>query len=333
MTAVGRISLPAQDPFTGLSAHFGMLLGVGDLDTVVGHSWAKHRLHNSWLHGAAVVWGLGVSVADGEAKVAAGLATDAVGHELYLPSTYCIDLAAWRKNQDDVLGPDHSQPFDAHVVARFRACLSREVPALAAACEGGQAGTAYSRITETTELCLRPNLAQPEPDSSDFPRVRRLLPHPPPPPADPPVTPPPPGPAVAADETEAVAMIEVAEEGESLPVVVEAPEAEPEAIVAEAEVGAERASVQLAQLRLLAVYDGIERAPAPDSLYPGPEADPDYPDSDAGSVLLAELVGVRLTDNPGAATVERVDYSGRRQHVPALDLPELIPPQPNGGQQ
>ena len=308
MPAVGRISLPAQDPVIGLADHLGMLLGVGDLDTVVGHSWAKHRLHNSWLHGAAVVWGLGVSVADGEAKVAAGLATDAVGHELYLPSTYCIDLAAWRKNQDDVLGPDHSQPFDAHVVARFRACLSREVPALAAACEGGQAGTAYSRITETTELCLRPNLAQPEPDSSDFPRVRRFLHDPPPAPADPPVNPPPPGTDVAADVQSAWAAVQAA-------------------------VGAERASVQLAQLRLLAVYDGIERAPAPDSLYPGPEADPDYPDSDAGSVLLAELVGVRLTDNPGAATVERVDYSGRRQHVPALDLPELIPPQPNGGQQ
>ena len=34
--------------------------------------------------------------------------------------------------------------------------------------------------------------------------------------------------------------------------------------------------------RLLAVYDGIERRPAPNSLYPGPEPDSDDSDADTG---------------------------------------------------
>ena len=53
--------LPAS-PFTALQYHFGMLLGVDDLETAQAYPRGKIRLHNAWLHREGVVWGFNVVV-------------------------------------------------------------------------------------------------------------------------------------------------------------------------------------------------------------------------------------------------------------------------------
>ena len=149
------------NPFYSLRYHFGMLLGVDDFETEQAYHRAKMRLHNAWLHRAGAVWGLGVAVdtTRGEIVVTPGLALDGQGRELHLEAEACLNVGAWfEQHEDDVtLNPDGS--FDAHVVIRFAACLTRQVPALLEPCVGSGNGTAYSRVFETVELLLVPGLA------------------------------------------------------------------------------------------------------------------------------------------------------------------------------
>jgi hypothetical protein len=154
-------------PFNSLSYHFGMLLGVEDFETEQAYHRAKMRLHNAWLHREGVVWGFGVGldVGKGEIRVERGLALDAAGHELHLEGDACVNLGQWfAAHQQD---PDfHSTVvdgvvrFDAYVCLRFKACLTRQVPAMLEPCNdmsGG--GTAFSRVFETVEILLRPGQA------------------------------------------------------------------------------------------------------------------------------------------------------------------------------
>jgi hypothetical protein len=163
--ATGEAMLPAN-PYTALQYHFGMLLGVDDLETAQGYARGKTRLHNAWLHREGVVWGFDVGInARRELAVKPGLALDAAGHELHLDVTACVDLGKWYdKHKDDTefTFTDHhggGKVFDAHVVARFRACLARPVPAIADPCAGSEVDTAFSRVSETIELLLRPGKA------------------------------------------------------------------------------------------------------------------------------------------------------------------------------
>jgi hypothetical protein len=196
---------PAQDdallpvsPFLSTRYHFGMLLGVDDFDVAAAHPRGKLRLHDAWLHGAGVVWGFGVVAAkasatgalNGEVEVLPGLALDRVGHELHLDQPACVDVGAWYAEQkqalDDatlggaaVLADDGGVTAQLRVELRFRACLTRQVPALREPCDGGPGGgggggdTAYSRTFETVELKLVPGLSAPVEDR-DPPRSPRL---------------------------------------------------------------------------------------------------------------------------------------------------------------
>ncbi|WP_224242778.1 hypothetical protein [Hyalangium gracile] len=162
-----NVQLPVN-PFTALNVHFGMLLGVDDLETLEGYPRGKIRLHNAWLHGPGVVWGMGVEVQQtrGELQVNPGLALDASGHELHLDSPSCVNLGAWYAAHKDDPGftpeiTDTGVVFDAHVVIRFKACLTRPVPSISEPCEGATQGVAYSRAQETVELFLRPNFSPP----------------------------------------------------------------------------------------------------------------------------------------------------------------------------
>jgi hypothetical protein len=157
--------LPAN-PYTALQFHFGMLLGVDDLEVSQAYPRGKIRLHNAWLHREGVVWGFNVHFNDrNELAVAPGLALDAAGHELHLDREACVDLGKWYgKNKDDpeftfTTTESGAVSFTVHVVARFRACLSRQVPAISAPCADGESDTAYSRAIETVELLLRPGKA------------------------------------------------------------------------------------------------------------------------------------------------------------------------------
>lgn len=156
-------------PFTALQFHFGMLLGVDDLETGQAYPRGKQRLHNAWLHREGVVWGFNVAFNDKskELTVAPGLALDAAGHELHLDRLACMDLGLWyAAHKDDSAFAkafkhleDGGIQFSAHVVAKFKACLTRPVPALLEPCAGTQTDTAYSRVFETVELLLRPGPA------------------------------------------------------------------------------------------------------------------------------------------------------------------------------
>src|SRR5687768_11633873 len=85
----GDAVLPAS-PFYAMQYHFGMLLGVDDLEAAQAYPRGKIRLHNAWLHGDGVVWGLGVGVNDRrELYVDSGLALDAAGHELHVDRRQC----------------------------------------------------------------------------------------------------------------------------------------------------------------------------------------------------------------------------------------------------
>ncbi len=175
-------SLLPADPFTAMQFHFGMLLGVDDLETLDGQPRGKLRLHNAWLHREGVLWGLGVRfVAErGELLVEPGVAVDGAGRELRLEAPSCVGLAAWFAAHADEfdaldLEPDEAGrvTVQAHVVARFKACLSRPVPAIAEPCSNEQRDVAYSRAVETVDLFLRPG---PAPAAAlPYPRLRVLF--------------------------------------------------------------------------------------------------------------------------------------------------------------
>lgn len=165
--------LLAVNPFYALRYHFGMLLGVDDFETEQAYHRGKMQLHNAWLHREGVVWGFDVSTPDveaepgtktGEVRVEPGLAYDPAGRELHLETAACLNLGAWfaehREDADlEVVESENGVRFDAHVIIRFRACLTRAVPALSEPCEGAQTETAYSRAFETVEILLRPGRA------------------------------------------------------------------------------------------------------------------------------------------------------------------------------
>src|SRR5437763_4151095 len=172
-------------PFYSLSYHFGMLLGVDDFETEQAYHRAKMRLHNAWLHREGVVWGLDVQLdtARGEVRVLKGLALDAAGHELHLEGDACVNVGQWfAAHRDDAdFDPDKTETtgttdttntigatvatatgvrFNAYVCVRFKACLTRQVPAMLEPCDNASGnGTAYSRVFETVEILLRPGRA------------------------------------------------------------------------------------------------------------------------------------------------------------------------------
>lgn len=185
-TGNGLGVLPAN-PFLALRYHFGMLLGVDDFETEQAYHRGKIRLHNAWLHRQGVVWGFDVALPErpdepgtlvGEVRVEPGLAFDAAGHGLHLETAACMDVGAWfEEHQEDaeleVEETENGIRFDAHVVVRFRACLTRPVPALSEPCEGAAADTAYSRSIETVEILMRPGRAPPR--EAPYHRLRLLF--------------------------------------------------------------------------------------------------------------------------------------------------------------
>jgi len=161
-----RSELLPLSPFNALHYHFGMLLGEDDFKTDQGYHRAKMRIHNAWLHREGVVWGFGVTLdkEHGEIRVAPGLALDAAGHELHLEAEACLNIGEWfEKHKDDagftINTVNNHKVFDAHVVIHFKACLTRQVPALMEPCNNAGTSTAYSRVFETVDILLLPNLA------------------------------------------------------------------------------------------------------------------------------------------------------------------------------
>jgi hypothetical protein len=179
-TTRGDLALPVN-PFVSNRYHFGMLLGVADLDTDQGYHRGKTWLHTAWLHGVGTVWGLPAELRPGTSELAVGpgLAVDGRGRELFVAEPLCVDLGQWfgANRPEDLQVTDDGQggvSFDLQLVLCSQQCLDRPVPAIADSCEGSGADTAYSRAVEQGLPVLRPRPA-PAASPGPYPRVHQLL--------------------------------------------------------------------------------------------------------------------------------------------------------------
>lgn len=295
----GLSELLPLSPYSALSYHFGMLLGVDDFETEQAYHRAKHRLHNAWLHREGVVWGFGVEIDkdQGEIKVAPGLALDAAGHELHLDAAVCLDVEKWlEKNKDDpdleLETTDNEKKIKhAHVVIRFKACLTRQVPAFLEPCNNAGTGTAYSRIFETVEVLMLPGTARVK--DPPYHRLRLLF------------------------------GVEPAETGED---DITTP-GDQEVLDALAEIQAlpedERPAALMAAFHRFAALDEIDLQPAKSEddartlLFPGRDDEP---------VVLANITDLTLTKQNGGWVVSggEVDSSVRPSHVATTTIQDLL---------
>ena len=289
------------DPFNALRIHFGMLLGVDDFETEQAYHRGKMRLHNAWLHGHGVVWGLGVSsdLPSGEIRVERGLALDPAGHELHLDAQACVSAGAWFDTHRNDPGMNVTESadgttvtFDAHVVMRFRACQTRQVPALSDPCDGSQTSTAYSRIFETVELHLVPGL-DPDPGVAPAPRpyhrLRLLFG------IDAPIT----------DSADDNAIVTDRADIENLP-------------------GSEQPTAYVAALRRYAARDSAD-------LQPLTEVDTGnvllFPAADSTPVVIASVTGISLKKQANAGwqlTAANVSIDLRRTVIDTATIQELL---------
>ncbi len=281
----------ALSAFFSLSYHFGMLLGVDDFATEQSYHRGKMRLHNSWLHGAGVVWGFNVLVDKerGEVRVKPGLALDGAGRELHLEGDACVNVGEWLQAQikkDPSLKLAVGTPFDAHVEVRFNACATRQVPALLEPCAGaGSGGTAYSRVFETVDLRLVPGRAPRRP----LPQYRALR-------------------VLFGLQKPGDDVFEKQAATRRLEIMRLAPENQPEAY--------------LEALRRFAPTDEIELHPDDSdpkrlSLFPAP---------DDTAVMLANIEGltVKKVDDHWSLTAGRVDITVRPVLIPTATIQELL---------
>jgi hypothetical protein len=289
-------------PFSALQPHFGMLLGVEDLNVLQANPRGKQRLHNAWLHGEGIVWGFNVLMNErSELEVKPGLALDWAGHELYLERAACVDLGQWYElhRQDPEFDFEEGQngssvTFAVAVVVRFKACLSRPVPAISSDCDGSGTDTEFSRAQEQVELLLRPI---PEPRPFRYPRLRVLFGH---------LEPPDPE---AVDEAEK----ELAQELTDLR-------------AARSSILADTPEAQLAELRRLAAKDVTELSPQARDGGRGLFLE------DPTEVLLATVTSIqlKLLDDhwvlDDTAPAPEVDITVRPAHLATRTIQELLVP-------
>jgi hypothetical protein len=294
--------LLALEPFRSLQVRFGMLLGEDDFEILTAYPRGKTWLHNAWLHRQGVVWGFGVGldIERGEIRVEPGLALDALGRELRLDVPSCVNAGRWldRQREEDPAFPvedlgDGRVRLTVHVVARFRPCLDRQVPALAEPCDGAGQTTAYSRVVETVELCLRPG---PAPQRSD------------PPGAEPPSLP--------YHRLRVLFGLEDAVLPDDQPVLDAR-----DAVLAAA--AADRPRALLEAFRDLAALDVIDLGPAAG---PDGEGVTLMPGAEPGELVLAEIRDLTLTGDTGAWTLEsgEADVTVRFSHVATSTIQELL---------
>lgn len=163
VTALGErcdATLP-DNPQCTLNYHFGMLLGVDDFQAEQGFHLGRSRRHQRLLHGSGVVAGYPVSFDEAltELRVGPGLAVDALGRDLALDQTQCVNLVKWwLQHQKEEAFADLPSLTDAtvdlDVVVCYSTCLSSPVPAIAEPCAGQASDIAYSRVCETVTLQL-----------------------------------------------------------------------------------------------------------------------------------------------------------------------------------
>ena len=309
--------LPPTSPFLALNAHFGMLLGVPELDLLSAYPRGKTRLHNAWLHGFGVVWGYAARVGPKpgdaedetpaqELRIEPGLALGPAGQELYLERAACLDLGAWYAKHKDEVRQDPSfqeaggvVSFDAHVTLGPRACLTRPVPAISQPCSENASGTAFSRVSEQVALELLPGRAPAAP-ARPYHRLRVLF---------------------ALDDAVLPDDQPVADARDA--VLALAADQQPREY--------------LKWFRVFAALDTADLTPFADAA----GARSLFPDADGAVIVLADVIGVRLREQDGTFVLEppppQVDITVRPSLVATSTIQVLLcgplfasapPPQP-----
>jgi hypothetical protein len=291
--------LSPVNPFSALRYQFGMLLGVDDFDTEQAYHRGQMRLHNAWLHGEGVIWGLNVQLDEehNEVRVTPGLAVDSPGRFLHLDTQACVDVSKWFEvhSKDAGFTPTATATgvkFDAHVVIAFHACLTRQVPALMEPCQNSGTETTYSRVFETVQLTLLPGLA--EVKVKPYHRLRLLFWLEPPIFESDGVTP------TAGDQ----AVLDDRTQIRTLPAT-------------------EQAAAYLAAFRKYAALDEIDLKPATSA---DGTASLLFPGADDAVVLLADIHDITLDTKDGeqVLTGGTVDRTVRPSHVATSTIQELL---------
>lgn len=151
------------NPFEALRVSQGMLLGEDDFRVMLGNPRGKQMVHNSWLHGPGVVWGMDVR-RDGllGLVVEPGLALDGQGRELVLSTSQGLDLALWLDEHDDGKKKKcGTRKVRACLVVEYDCDTARDVPVLADPCDVGGNRNEPSRIIETARVHLLPGRCPP----------------------------------------------------------------------------------------------------------------------------------------------------------------------------
>ncbi|MDD7965494.1 hypothetical protein [Actinomycetospora lemnae] len=278
-----------DDPFTALRVTYGMLLGEDDFRILAGNPRGKQMMHNAWLHGSGVVWGLPVcrrqDVTEGEIAVGPGLAVDGHGRELSLTATEPVCVRAWAREQC-ALGA--TNPLTAWLVAEFRACPGEDRPTIADPCDVTRRVTVESRVAEQVRLRL---VSTPPRRVLTYRRVRHLL-----------------GlPGHLPDGSARAAEVNRVRDR----VLAEDPHRRPRAL--------------LRAFRELAALDAIELGellPSDENGVRFPVADPD------AAVLLARITLTATTgsgcDRPTQVTIDDIDLTVRRTLLPTATIQELL---------
>ena len=116
------------------------LLTADDLKTLVDYFRNKHRLHNKYLHGYGIVFGLEVSVTENNHSVVInpGLALDCEGNEI---AVYNVIERALPQDKSSL-----------YVVVEYHECKSESVPVFLDDCNSPADNLNSSRIRESYKI-------------------------------------------------------------------------------------------------------------------------------------------------------------------------------------
>lgn len=276
------------NPFEALRVSQGMLLGEDDFRVMLGNPRGKQMVHNSWLHGSGVVWGMDVR-RDGllGLVVEPGMALDGQGRELVLTTSQSFDVARWIDQYDrEEKKSCGTRKVRACLVVEFDCDTARDVPVLADPCDVGGSRNEPSRILETARVRLVPGRCPP--CRTGYHRLRVLF------------------------------GLERARAGD--PAGREAQEARDEVLAMPA---ARRPAAMLHWMRCLAAADAADLCPGRDE---GASAPLPFPVATTDATVVLGCVKIKLRDDDGCTTVDRVsvDECCRCTLIPTATISDLL---------
>jgi hypothetical protein len=148
------------DPSKRVNYSFGLVLGVDEFLQEQTYFLERHHRHVRMLHGYGTVWGLKLSVSEGdpvEIRVSPGLAVTPSGHDICVPTLMCARLNDWLDARRDALGEfiGTGTALTLCVALCHRECATDVVPLPGEPCRTDEDVMAPSRIADTFEIKLQ----------------------------------------------------------------------------------------------------------------------------------------------------------------------------------